>query len=583
MNLESFSNELLLDLFEYVPPVSLLRAFYNLNVRFNNLILIHFQSFNLNCRSVSQRDFNLICQEYLPSIADYIVSLSLSNGDDTPEQIELFLQHGLTLYQFIHLKSLSICDLCSREIMNTLMVQWIRLENLTHLTLAGCYVKFDQINAQRLIDSIWSLSKLIYCYLNLNFGENNIFIPTVMSSSLKYLFIWGSEHCQNEISALIKQTPCLRHFSVLLNIDSNNDNDVQEPFLSITQLDICISRIDENRITKFLQNMPNLYRMTVDMSSLDDDNANTILNGYQWENIIHNNLSNLRIFRFKMEFRIVNENNREEKINELINSFRSPFWLEKHKWFIRCHWNPTNTSSFIYFYTLPYSYSYFNFDHSMIVKSTSPNENMFIHYNCVHNLTYESLSNEDIVSSPIQFANLQSLSLKLPIDGYLYSMIQKFDQLKSLSVQLNDDDTNISYQFQFFLDNIPNLHSLRYSSCSAHFPDMSFFEFQHSSIHHLDLRGYNQYFTDEQCIMLTHSLLAIQCEILFIRIQNHRMIFYLLHNMINLRTLNVQCEDANFDETREDNFIVWLKEHLPSTYIVSRDMVFQGDIRIWIR
>ncbi|CAF3657219.1 unnamed protein product [Rotaria sp. Silwood1] len=105
MNLESFSNELLLDLFEYFSAVDLLRTFYNLNFRFNNLIMIHFQHFDLNFRSVSQYDFNLICCQYLPIIVNDINSLSLSNDDDTPQQIDLFLEHGLIISQFINLKS----------------------------------------------------------------------------------------------------------------------------------------------------------------------------------------------------------------------------------------------------------------------------------------------------------------------------------------------------------------------------------------------------------------------------------------------------------------------------------------------
>jgi len=57
----------------------------------------------------------------------------------------------------------------------------------------------------------------------------------------------------------------------------------------------------------------------------------------------------------------------------------------------------------------------------------------------------------------------------------------------------------------------------------------------------------------------------------------------LIRNMINLRTLNIQCEDDNFEETKEDELIIWLKDHLPLTCIVTRDFIFHSDIRIWIR
>ncbi|CAF2805783.1 unnamed protein product [Rotaria sp. Silwood2] len=581
MNLESFSNELLLDLFEYLSAVNLIRAFYNLNFRINNLILIHFQCYDLNFRSISQSDFNFICRQYLPNIVDCIYSLTLSNDDDTPQQIDLFLEHGLTISQFINLKSLSLCDLCSNEIMNKFMLEWKYLINLTYLTLAGCYLQFNKINSQQLIDSIWNIPKLIYCYLNISFGENNIFIPTVMSSSLKYVFIWGIEHSQNEINALIKQTPCLESFSILLNIDSN-DNDIEYTFLSITKLKLCLSQVQEDKILKFLQNMPNLYELIIDICCFDKDYSNTILNGYQWEKIIHNNLPNLQIFRFRIEFQLTNENNREQQIDELINSFQSSFWLKEHKWFVRCHWNSMNSSSSIYLYTLPYSFNYFNFNSSMKFKSTSSNDNNYIDYNRVDHLEYQISSIEEIASSSIQFFNLQNLFIKLPINDYFWFNIPKLDQLTSIVISINDNN-NIQSQLQVLLNHTPCLYSLCFTSCSSVLLQMPPLELQNISIRRLDLRGYNQYFNNEQCIILSHSLLGIQCEILFINIQNYHILLDMLNNMINLRTLIIRCKDDKYDETNNDELIVWLKDHLPSTSIISRDIIFHCDIRIWIR
>ncbi|CAF4401034.1 unnamed protein product [Rotaria sordida] len=91
--------------------------------------------------------------------------------------------------------------------------------------------------------------------------------------------------------------------------------------------------------------MPNLYQLIVDICCLDQDYTNAILNGYQWKKIIRNNLPNLHIFRFRMEFQLTNENNREQHIDELINSFQSSFWIKEHNWFIQCHWNSMNSSS----------------------------------------------------------------------------------------------------------------------------------------------------------------------------------------------------------------------------------------------
>lgn len=583
MSLESLSNELLLDLFEYFPGVSLLHAFFNLNDRFDSLVFVHFQSHDLNFRSSSQYDFNRTCHHYLPKLNDSIVSLTLSNDDDTPQQIDLFLQYNPTLSIFINLRSLSICDLCSDEIMIQLMMQWKYLENLTRLTLAGCYLQFDEINSQELIDSIWILPKLTYCYLNISFDRNNILVPTIMSKSLKYLFIWGVEHHQNNVYALLKQTPFLEHFSILLDGDSIDDgDDVQEQFLSITRLTLSLSRTEEDKLIKFLQKMPNLQQIILDISILDLNHTNSILNGYQWEQIIRNYLVNLEIFRFRIEFQIKNEHEREENIDNLIDSFRNPFWLNQHHWFVRCHWNPVDTSSIIYLYTLPYSFNNFVFDHSMKVKSTSTDDNNYMYYNHVNDLKYEISFGEQVSFSSLQFVNLQTLSLKLPVNEHLWSMVPHLDRINSLIVSF-DDNTDCGFQLQRLIDRMPHLNSLGFSAFSLYFPPISSLKFQNTSIRQLDLRAYNRFLNDDECMMFSQSLLGAQCESLFIKIKNHRILFDLLRNMIQLRTLNVQCEDDQSNLIETDELIFWLKEILPPSCVISRDLVFTSDIRIWIQ
>jgi len=572
--MEYFANELLLDLFEYLSTVELLQEFDNLNIRFNNLLFRDF-------RSVSQYDWNLICRQYLPSIVDHVQSLRLSNDDDTPQQIDIFLQNSLTIRRFNRLQSLALCDICSNEIMNKMMLEWKYLPHLTHLTLAGCYLQFDQINGQCLINSIWSLPKLIYCYLNINFGEIDIFLPTVMSLSLKYLFIWGIEHHPNDINSLLKQTPCLKQFSILLNMNLDDDVVVvRHPALSITKLKLHLSRIHQDNMIIFLQTMPNLCQLIVDICS---PNKDQILNGYQWENILRNYLPNLQIFRLRMEFQIINKNNTEKPLNDLVNSFRNSFWLEDHHWFVRCHWNPINSSSSIYLYTLPYKFTDFKFNSSMIFKSTCPNDKNYLEYNHVNNLKYEISSIEKFVLSPIRFLNLNHLSIELPIDDQFWSVILKLDHVTSLDISINDHYDDIQSQLQNLINRIPRLYSLSFAACSTCLLEIFLFQIVTTSIRRLDLREYDRYFNDEQCIALSRSSLGIQCEILFIKIKNHRILLELISNMINLRTLNIQCEDDKLNKTNDDKIIQWLKYHLPSTCRISRDIVFHYDIQIWIR
>ncbi len=68
MSLESLANELLLDIFEYLPAVPLLRSFHGLNARFDKLIFTHFRTFRLDFRAASKRDVDIVCQVNLPLI-----------------------------------------------------------------------------------------------------------------------------------------------------------------------------------------------------------------------------------------------------------------------------------------------------------------------------------------------------------------------------------------------------------------------------------------------------------------------------------------------------------------------------------
>lgn len=573
MDLEILANELLLNIFEYLPAVDLLRAFYNLNLRLNHLLLLHFRSVNLDFRSVSQYDFNHICQEYLPTISDHIAALCLSNNDDTPQQIEVFLQHGLNIRQFYSLRSLSLYDLCSNKLMNELMLQWKDLPNLTHLTLAGCYIQFNQIETQQLIDNIWSLSNLIYCYLNIHFGETNIFLPTVKSLSLKYLFIWTVDHHQNEVNAILKRTPNLQHFSILFNID-DNDNDTQQSTSSITKLNLYLTGIEEDVAIKFFKNMPNLNHLIIEIN----DDTNRILNGYQWENLIRNYLPNLKKFRFRMEFRLNRMINEYEQISNLLNSFQSSFWIKEHKWFIRCHWNSFN--NLVYLYSLPYTFKAFHFDYSTRFESTCPDDRNYLFYNHVNDLRYSDFLNEKSVLSSIRFSNINHLSITLPINENIWSVISKQNCITSLDVLINEQ-IDVQMELQNFIDQSPHLHSLSFSSVT--FLSMSIFELRNSSIRRIDLREYHHYFSDEECNILSRSLLPTQCEFLSINIQNHTIVIDLIANMINLRALNIQCANDKLNEAERNELTVWLKNHLPSTCIISTDVTFHNDIRIWIR
>jgi hypothetical protein len=79
-------NELSLDLFEFLNP------------RFDALLFVHFPTYNVDFQSVSNRDFDIMCGQHLPSIIDRVISLRLrdeNNGLDIFASFEINCTIGI--------------------------------------------------------------------------------------------------------------------------------------------------------------------------------------------------------------------------------------------------------------------------------------------------------------------------------------------------------------------------------------------------------------------------------------------------------------------------------------------------------
>jgi len=177
MTLESLCNELLIDLFELLNAVDLLRAFHGLNTRFNSLLFKHFRTYRVDFRSISKDDFNIFYQTYLPSIMNRIIYLRLSDDKDTPYQCAHFLSTGFTLDRFENLRSLTFNRVSPDPNINQFFFFHLhRLHHLTHLKFVDCRLFHVNSNDfQDVINQIWKLPKLTHCYLEFNFKAETYF------------------------------------------------------------------------------------------------------------------------------------------------------------------------------------------------------------------------------------------------------------------------------------------------------------------------------------------------------------------------------------------------------------------------
>jgi hypothetical protein len=329
MNLELLPNEIILDLFDYFDGIDLLRAFSDLNYRFNFLLYKQFRFYCFKFESVSKHNFDMICQQHLPFIANRVITLHLSNAGETPEQINLFYSYILSFNQFTQLRSLELSNLNSYQTLLKLLSECHHLNKLTHLKLHCCSFQNDQVDLQSIVDNIWSLPKLTDCDLSIYIeGRWTFCVPTIISSSLKCITIFTRQLEINEIIRLFEYTPRLKRLLGCV-LSPNKDNYIATPLTTLIQLNISFDSSDISTLLVFLQNIPNLCHLDMNIYT-------ELIDGHQWKQIIRNYLPKLKTFQLKLKTRIFDEPNLEKRIDELMNSFRSSFWINEHRWFVRC-------------------------------------------------------------------------------------------------------------------------------------------------------------------------------------------------------------------------------------------------------
>lgn len=592
MHLEHLPNELLLKLFDYLSVLHAFQAFANLNGRFRSLVLTRCQQARLDFRSISKTDFDTLCRDYLPLFSDDLLSLRLANGNNTPQQIALFLSYGLRFQQFTHLRSLSLSHICSSHLLEQLLSDCAHLPCLGHLSLSNCQLSVDRSAARRLYDHIWRLPKLTHCCLDIHFAQGNHFpTPNVRCTSLTSLTIVNTPCCWNSLTHLLRSAPNLEHLSVAF-VGYVDRYDSPLPPLAITRLHLSFD-CSLNVLQHLLQNLPDLQHLTLETSNIHMD-------GTQWEELISTYLLHLQILRFKMRFSPSVGAHKEEQIDALLDSFRTKFWVEERRWFVRCHWYASDDQyslDFIDLFTLPYMFKEFlSYTGCILAKSTWSDDDAYWSFNRVNQLCYGSTHFTSSLMSRVQFTSIQHLSLSLPFNEQFLAVVPKLDRLVSLIVSINNSKRteSIDAQLQQLLERAVHLTALSFGSWCGANADLPFTTSSSKSVRTLNFNGYFcgknwRCFDDEHCTQLIQSPLGKQCETLLIKVQSRANILELVHRMVRLQALHVRCDGDNWRHGEDlaspvgDELIEWLRDSLPASCSIARDTIRTGDIHLWIR
>ena len=466
MSFEDFPNELLYDVFEYLSSVDLFRAFNGLNIRFDQLLIEYYQiRQSIDFRLTSKEDLSLIRQRYLPSIVHQINSLCLSDEDTNPHQIDIFLSRLYPLYRFINLQSITFHHIYSIDKVIRILNDLQRIPDLITLNLIECYLEYDLKKLLGIMNSIWSLSNLKHCCLDLiDIQGYNLIPPTMISCSLEDLSIKGIQCGLETLSVLYEHTPHLQSLSI--ETAENEDDYSSLPIVySLNQLKLRCQG-SSRALLSILRKVPNVTKLTIETNRIE-------MTGQQWENLLGQYFPVLKILNLKMKYQLMDFDDIEEKIDEILKSYRTSYWIDQHQWFVRCFCTTENHTNLINIHTLPYRFKestlYITDNENSIFKSTYPDDDHDLIYNYVQNLDCCCNLSEDVQLPQIQFPNLRYLRLSLPHDDYFPLLIPRFDKLISLTIDMfaMGFDQQELQQLQMLLDQSPRLEYLKFNSWSS--------------------------------------------------------------------------------------------------------------------
>jgi hypothetical protein len=126
--LDRLSVGVLHTLFTYFLAHELLFSFSDVS-DYINTILLSYAAYRMDFKSIRRADFDFVCRRIRP---EKVISLILSDDNDTPGQTELFFSH-FRLEEFIHLRSLTLIKI-EFESFETIFVNLNKLKQLKALS-----------------------------------------------------------------------------------------------------------------------------------------------------------------------------------------------------------------------------------------------------------------------------------------------------------------------------------------------------------------------------------------------------------------------------------------------------------------
>jgi len=328
---EDLSNDVIYEIFEFLDYFHAYKAFFNLNLRFRNLIINSTLPIQINISSMSRSDFNSYNTDIIKTGRHRINSLRITN----PLIYDLVSSPFFILSTFVQLERLFIDKIESNNLQN-LVHELISLPLLSSLTITS----IDHVeNKSTIYCEIFRLPSLKHCKLSLNGWSNNDPLPVAINeySPIEYLIINHTIYL-DELDSLLSYVPQLRRLSLY---------SLQEPWdKERTKLSsLVLNYLTHVSLTWASINFDQFQHLIIDLFptiqvlriSISNNTDTTYMDAKRWKQLILSHIPDLRIFDIRLEYSYRNPTTNNNNISELIldaqiDQFTSPFWTER-QWF----------------------------------------------------------------------------------------------------------------------------------------------------------------------------------------------------------------------------------------------------------
>ncbi|CAF0984471.1 unnamed protein product [Rotaria magnacalcarata] len=320
-----FPVELVHHIFHYLWAHEIFYGFTQLSSHLDN-VLVGYDRYSISLSSMLKREFDLMCLHIRP---EQVISITLAENSDTPDQSEIFFSK-FDILQFINLRSFSIISL-NQSIFRqlNLLCQLNQFQSLTLPHISDTYWRLFGSSVEKTLPRLKQLITRDYPLME----------PL---HNMKYLTITYS-YCHN-LEYLLRLMTNLYSLNITLSLNVSSRWSQKAPIMNhLRQLTLCVEygRLTMSKMNQFLLKMPCLknFELRIDdpidfnvddqwevwSRNLKDDIEDTkdIIDGNQWKYLV----SHLQTFNFRFCLA-------ERLDKQILDSFRSSFWLEQKKWFV---------------------------------------------------------------------------------------------------------------------------------------------------------------------------------------------------------------------------------------------------------